>query len=64
MSGGDPVTVMRMSRQDLDAQREAILKQVGISCDELARRAASRSLVGDEWAAWDEIRDIDFLLNG
>jgi hypothetical protein len=53
--------VQELSIKELDARRDEILRRVGLSYDELARRAEARSLVGDEWAAWDEIRQIDFL---
>jgi hypothetical protein len=55
--------VQELSLKELDARRAEILRRVGLSYEELARRAAARSLVGDEWAAWDEIRQIDFLRN-
>jgi hypothetical protein len=29
---------------------------------ELAAKAGACSLVGDEWVAWEEIREIEFLL--
>ena len=56
--------VQNVSRRDLDKRRRQILDAIGMSYEELAARAAARSLVGDEWAAWDEIREIDFLRNG
>lgn len=49
---------------DLDKRRKEILDSIGMSYEELAAKAATRSLVGDEWAAWEEIREIDFLRNG
>lgn len=54
--------VQELSREELSRRREAILERVGMSYEELAAKAAARSLVGDEWAAWEEIREIDFLL--
>lgn len=56
--------VQNVSRRDLDKRRRQILDAIGMSYEELAAKAAARSLVGDEWAAWDEIREIDFLRNG
>lgn len=53
--------VQELSVEELARRREAILERVGMSYDELAEKAAARSLVGDEWAAWEEIREIDFL---
>jgi hypothetical protein len=56
--------VQKMTRRDLDRRRKQILADIGMSYEQLAARAASRSLVGDEWAAWEEIREIEFLRNG
>ena len=50
--------------EQLEERRRAILKQVGMTYAELARKARAHALVGDEWAAWDEIREIDFLRAG
>jgi hypothetical protein len=55
--------VREVSLRDLNARRKAILNRIGMSYEELAAKAEARSLVGDEWAAWDEIREIDFLRN-
>jgi hypothetical protein len=46
----------------LQARREAILRQLGTSYEQLAARAERRSLVGDEWAAWDDLGEIDYLI--
>jgi hypothetical protein len=56
--------VQNVTRRDLNKRRKAILARVGMSYEELAARAASRSLIGDEWTAWEEIRELDFLQNG
>jgi len=53
--------VREVSLKELNERRRAILGRVGMSYEELAAKAAARSLVGDEWAAWEEIREIDFL---
>jgi hypothetical protein len=55
--------VQEVSLKDLNARRKAILAHIGMPYEELAAKAAARSLVGEEWAAWDEIREIDFLRN-
>ena len=55
--------VQELTAQELNDRRQAILNRVGLTYEELAERAAARSLVGDEWVAWDEIREIDFLQN-
>ena len=56
--------VQNVTLRDLDKRRKQILDGIGMSYEELAAKAAARSLVGDEWAAWEEIREIDFLRNG
>jgi hypothetical protein len=56
--------VQDVTLEDLNERRNAILDRIGMSYEELAAKAATRSLVGDEWAAWEEIREIDFLRNG
>ena len=55
--------VREVSRGDLEARRSEILAGLGISYEDLADKAAGHSLVGEEWTAWDEIREIDFLLS-
>jgi hypothetical protein len=56
--------VQDITLKELNKRRKAILDSVGMSYEELAAKAASRSLIGNEWAAWDDIREIDFLRNG
>jgi hypothetical protein len=53
--------IQEVSLKYLNARRKAILSRIGMSYEELAAKAAARSLTGDEWTAWDEIRGIDFL---
>jgi hypothetical protein len=53
--------VQELTTEQLEERRRAILKQVGMTYAELASKARSHALVGDEWAAWDEIREIEFL---
>lgn len=55
--------VQDMTLEELEERRAEILADLGTSYDELAARAANRSLIGDEWTAWEEIREIDFLRN-
>ena len=55
--------IQEVSLKDLTARRKAILARIGMSYEELAAQAEARSLIGDEWAAWEEIREIDFLRN-
>ncbi len=47
---------------ELWARRRALLAQVGLTGEELAERADRSSLVGDEWAVWEEVQEIDYLL--
>jgi hypothetical protein len=51
-----------VSREDLLERRRELLDRLGLTAKELHRRATNGSLVGDEWAAWDRLRDIEFLL--
>lgn len=55
--------VQELTIRELEARRAEVLREVGLSYEELKHRAEARSLAGDEWAAWDEIRQIDFLRN-
>jgi hypothetical protein len=56
--------VQDVTRRDLDRRRRAILDRIGITHEELAHKAADHSLAGDEWTAWEEIRQLDFLRDG
>jgi hypothetical protein len=58
-----PPHVQDMTLEELDKRREEILARLGMSYEELAAKAGTRSLIGDEWTAWEEIREIDFLRN-
>ena len=58
-----PPPVKDMTLEELEGRRAEILASLGMSYEELAARAESWSLIGDEWTAWEEIREIDFLLN-
>jgi hypothetical protein len=54
--------VQDMSLEELEARRAEILDELGMTYEELAAKAGNRSLIADEWTAWEEIREIDFLL--
>lgn len=56
--------VQELTLSDLNARRQEILDRLGMTYDDIAAKAAARSLVGEEWAAWEELREIDFLRNG
>jgi hypothetical protein len=55
--------VHEVTREQLQARRDHILDRLGVTYEGLARRASEYALVADEWSAWDELREIDFLLN-
>jgi hypothetical protein len=60
---GPTVThIHEATRKELEARRQAILDELGVSYDDLAERARTYALVAEEWPAWDRIREIDFLL--
>lgn len=54
--------VTKVTEEDLLARREAILRRHRVSLDEFAERAKRYALTGDEWADWDELQGIAFLL--
>ncbi len=54
--------VLDVSRGDLERRRAAILQRLGVSLEELRARARSSSLIAEEWKAWEELRDISYLL--
>lgn len=54
--------VTRPTRKELEERRREILRHVGMTRDELKLKAATGRLVGDEWSAWAEIGEIDYLL--
>jgi hypothetical protein len=54
--------VLEVSRKDLSARRAAILKELGLSLEELRAKAATYSLSPNEISAWEEIGEINFLL--
>lgn len=54
--------VVEVSREELELRRKEVLGRLGISLTELTERASAGSLVGYEWEAWQDLRDIGFLL--
>jgi len=54
--------VRRMSRSDLERRREEILQEHRLTRAELQAKVEAGGLVGDEWAAWAEITEIEYLL--
>ncbi|NYD58840.1 hypothetical protein BKA08_003078 [Nocardioides marinisabuli] len=55
-------TIDHPTREEVQRQRDAILNAVGLSAEELAERAASGELVGEEWSAWAEVEELGYLL--
>ena len=51
--------VQDLSLSDLEERRREILDHLGMTYDEIAAKAAARSLVGDESAAWEALREIE-----
>lgn len=56
--------VHEVSREELEERRRVLLADVGMTFEEMAAKAESYALMADEWAVWEEIRAIDFLLSG
>lgn len=59
-----PSNVIRASRKELETRRANLLKQAGISLDELRRRRDQYALTGEQWEITSELEDIEFLLAG
>ena len=58
-----PVTVRRTA-EDLRAERTQLLQGVAMSAKELRARAKRDALTGDQWDAFERLREIRFLLRG
>jgi hypothetical protein len=56
------VRVHEVTREELLARRDQILARVGTTEEDLRTRSHLGSLVGDEDAALEELRDIAYLL--
>jgi hypothetical protein len=54
--------VQEVSREELIARRERILRRLGVSYDDLLSRAEAGALVGEEYEMLDYLRDIAYLL--
>ncbi|MAT05029.1 MAG: hypothetical protein CL424_08300 [Acidimicrobiaceae bacterium] len=57
-----PIETKTASRGELEARRDAILTRVGLTMDELTERRRSGSMTADEWAAWEELDGIGYLI--
>lgn len=60
---GSMTTVQHLRREDVESRRNAILRDLGVSAEELAERAAAGGLVGEEWVAWAEVEELGYLLD-
>ena len=56
--------VHEVTKEELEKRRAEILSRLETSYEDLAEKALAHRLVADEWEAWEEIREIDFLLEG
>ncbi|MGN6524342.1 MAG: hypothetical protein ACTHMZ_14250 [Actinomycetes bacterium] len=56
-------SVLVASGEALRARREEILHGLGLTHEEFVNRAREYRLVGDEWDAWEELTEIDYLLD-
>lgn len=57
-------TVIRMTREEVVQQREDLLRQVGMTYEQLHERAARYQVTMDELLVWDTIEGLDYLLEG
>jgi len=57
-------TVIHRTREELETQRADLLREVGMTYDELAERAAMYTLSMHEMNVWHTIEDIGYLLEG
>ncbi len=54
--------VRKVTRKQLMARRAEILRELGLTSEELEAKVHAGGLAGSEWSAWSEIEDIDYLL--
>ena len=54
--------VTNVTEEELLARRAEILERHGVNLQEFAERARQYALTGDEWADWDELQGIAYLL--
>lgn len=57
------ITTHEASAADLEARRERILLTLQLTMKELDDRKDAGTLTAEEWAAWDELDGIKFLLS-
>ncbi|GGM70859.1 hypothetical protein GCM10012275_46630 [Longimycelium tulufanense] len=54
--------VVHVTRDELLQRRDEILQRFHVTLEEFQQRAQNASLVGDEWEAWEELKDVAYLL--
>lgn len=54
--------VVEVTGPELQDRRAAILDRLGMTLEEITAKADASMLMADEWEAWEELRDIAFLL--
>lgn len=54
--------IASLSDAELRDRRDAILKRLGVSIEDLTARARNYALVGEEHEAWEQVESIAFLL--
>jgi hypothetical protein len=55
-------TIEHPTRDEIEARRDAILRALDLSAEELAQRAVAGELVGEQWSAWAEVQELGYLL--
>lgn len=58
-----PVVSKNASREDLEARRDQLLEQLGMTMAELRDRHAAGLLTADEWEAWEQLDGLAYLLD-
>lgn len=57
------ITITESSNEQLRQRREQILAGLGMSLDELRSRRESGAMCPEEWAAWEELESINYLVD-
>ncbi len=55
--------VLQVTREELLQRKERLLQSLGMTREQLAERAESYSLTGQEWDVLTQVEDVEFLLN-
>ncbi len=57
------ITTSQRSRAELLALREHILSALNVTLEELQERRESGEMTPDEWAAWEDLDSISYLID-